>query len=285
MTECYTIPYIFSGGLYTLVSITAISVTIVGFALLYRYRERLKGKFPYVFYGLIGFVLLFGGVAVLVSVAPAWECTTTTSGTGVNMNPGVVQVTLYNVGNLDSMELVGPNGTRSVRVSDIRPDSSFTLRSNEEVINYLDNPENNITVPTISGTKTVESVGELPSEYQKVPAGFVDSNASIGNYDNASVATVACLFKQSAEYEIGGRHIPADVSIPCNTPVLAQNITEDSNVTLGTHVKPSSGPDEGKILTSPVTLRKGEYHLAGIINGQKTVVQEIIVDEETEGEG
>lgn len=278
MTQCYDVPYMFNPNeLYFLVIIITISVILLGFALLDRYREMSS----HIYYGLIYIMLLAGVVAVLISIAPVWKCTTSTSGTSVDMDPGVVQVKLHIVGNLDSMELVGPNGTRSIRVGDIRPKSSFTLRSNEEVISYLNSPENNITVPTISSSKTVESVGELPSEYQKAPDGFIDPEADIGNYDNASVATVACLFKQDTEYEIGDRHVPADVSIPCNTPILAQNVTEDNNVTLGTSVKPGSGPNRGMVLTSPITLREGEYQLIGIIKGQRTVVQGVEVTNRT----
>jgi hypothetical protein len=133
----------------------------------------------------------------------------------------------------------------------------------------------------------VESVDELPFEYQEAPAGFVDPDAYIDNYDNASVATVACLYESANDFELGGRRIPAGVSmpeygadsvriptgvsIPCNTPILAQKIDDDA--TLGTHVKPISGPNEGKTLVSPVTVKKGEYRLIGTIDGQETVIQ------------
>jgi hypothetical protein len=116
----------------------------------------------------------------------------------------------------------------------------------------------------------VNSVSELPSEYQTAPEGFVDPDADIGNYANASVATVACLYR-SYPFELDARKIPAGVSIPCSTPILAQNDIEDKY--LGTYVKPSSGPNKGKTLTSPIILKEGEYQIVGVArsNGQKGV--------------
>jgi hypothetical protein len=190
----------------------------------------------------------------------------------VDQEPGMVDITVVNVGNLDSMGIIGSNGTKSTQI-EISEGDRFTLRSNEEVINHLKNC--GITVLTSSGTKTVENAGELPSEYREAPAGFVNPEANISNYDNASIATVACLYESANEFELGGRHIPAGVSIPCNTPILAQEI--DDKEVLGTHMKPTSGPNKNETLVSPVTLKEGEYHLIGIIEGQKKLVQSVRV--------
>ena len=285
MSACSTDLCIFAGGFCTLKSITVIIVTVVGVALLYRYRGRLNENSPYAFYGLIGIVLLVGGTAaVSVSITPTTDCPPPAHpGISVHQDSGTVDITVVYVGNrVDSMEIIDPNGTRSTETRTTTPNlvpektiplqsgTRITLRSNEEVINFLNDPENNIAVPTASGTKTVESVGELPSEYQRAPDGFIDPEADIGNYDNASVATVACLYTVPS-FELGERSIPAGTSIPCSTPMLAQNDIEDDY--LGTHMKPSSGSNGKKTLTSPVTLKKGEYQLIGTIRGHETVVK------------
>jgi hypothetical protein len=256
-------------------SIIIISLSVIGFGLLYRHREAIKGKSPYAYYGFIGVILLVGGILITVSAVPTTKCTHSGTSLNIDQGSGVVKIEIFDLvsdSNLESVKLVGPDGTKSIMMGGF-DNGKFTLRSNEEVISYLNNPENNITVPTISGTKTVESVGELPFEYQEAPEGFINPKADIGNYDNASIATIACLYKSSDGFELSGQQVPAGISIPCNTPVLAQSITEDYTVKLGTSVKPSSGPNEGKILVSPVTLKRGEYQFIGQIDGQETVIQ------------
>jgi len=284
VSGCSTDYCIFEGGLCTLVSITAISVTLVGFSLLYMFRGRLKQKFPYVSYGLIGFILLVGVAAVLISTYPVMSCGGPTAGAGVSIdqNPGAAAyITMVRPFNLDSWGLVGPDGTRSTMAL-FKAGTKITLRSNDEVISYLNAPENNITVLTMSGTKTVENVGELPSKYQKAPDGLIDPDADIGNYANASVATVACLVDHPG-VKIGERQVPANVTLPCNTPVLAQN----DSVTVGTSVKPTSGINAGKTLVSPITYRaprsyreEVEYTVIGTVDGTEGV----IMDFTTEGD-
>ena len=286
LNTCTTTYSIFAGGSHTLTSITAISVAIVGFALLYRYRGRLKEKSPYAFYGLIVVVLLVGVVAVSIATTTVTQCTDSNrAGISVSQEAGMVDITVVSLGSLDSVRVVGPNGTRSTmvkRVSEasvpLRSGTRITLRSNEEVLNYLD--ENDITVPTTSGTKTVESVNDLPSEYQKAPDGLIDPDADIGNYDNASVATVACLYTAFPSFELGERKIPSETSIPCNTPILAQDDIEEDY--LGTHVKPILEPN--KALTSPIILRDGEHQLIGTVDGQEEVVQAVEVPDEQDEE-
>jgi hypothetical protein len=265
-------------GLCPLVIIVTLSVILMGFALLYRYRERLKDRPAYVYIGLIT-VILFVGVS-----GPAFPGTSECTGGGytgvdVDKKPGMIEITVVTTGNVDSVLLAGPNGTRSTRMDSLDSGGRFTLRSNEEVINFLNSPENNITVPTYLGAKTVENFSELPIEYQKAPEGFINPDADIGNYDNASVATVACLHTSVEGFELGGEHIPAGSPIPCSTPFLAQKI--DDRWTLGTYTKPTSGPNKDETLVSPVTLKKGEYQIIGTIDGQETVIQSLEVTDRT----
>jgi len=278
MSACQTVLCIFNPDeLCFFISIIAISVVLVGSVLLYLYW----GKDPHMYYGMY-IMLIVIGVLILSVSTPTTECGSSPfSGVTVDQSSGMVEITVVDVGNLDSAliagadGLTGHNGTRSTVMRSISPGDRFTLRSNDEVISYLNNPENNITVPTIAGTETVENVGELPFEYREAPAAFVNPEANISNYDNASVATVACLYESADDFELGGRQIPAGSPIPCSTPFLAQRIEDEA--TLSTHVKPSSGPDEGKTLVSPVTLNEGEYQLVGIIEGQRTLVQSVKV--------
>jgi hypothetical protein len=272
VSGCSTNLCVFVGGLCTLVSITAISGTLVGFSLLYMFRGILKEKFPYVFYGSIGFIFLVGVAAVLISMYPVTECPTIgpgSVGVTIDQNAGdAAKITMVDPGNLDSWGLVGPDGTRST-MADFGAGARFTLRSNDEVIRYLNSPENNITVFTTSGTKAVENVGELPSEYQRAPEGLIDPDADIGNYANASVATVACLITHHYDAKVGERQVPANVTLPCNTPVLAQN----DSVNVGTSVKPTSGPNAGKTLVSPIIYREDEeYSVIGTVDGEERVL-------------
>lgn len=280
MTDCGTVPCIFnviSGP--SLWIIIAISVVLGGFAALYRYREALRGKPAYVYIGLVTVILfigaLFAGFAFIKMSNDRADIDSYHAGVSINQNPGVVEITIIDASNLNSMGIVGPDRTRST-MADFEPGTVFRLRSNEKVISYLNSPENNITVLTTSGTKTVESVSELPSEYQRAPHGFINPDADIGNYANASVATVACLYDSATEFELGGRRVPAEASVPCNTPVLAQ----DDSVTVGTSVKPTSGPNAGKTLTSPITLRNGEYSFVGTIEGSENVIQTFTIADE-----
>jgi hypothetical protein len=259
----------------------ALFVALIWFMTLYLYwyRETLKKEDSHVYYGLtvlIGCVVLLLILGfVLPEPEPSSPHDRPRAGFEVSDSTGMVQITVINSGNLESVSLVGPDGTRSTKM-EVAVGTRLTLRSNERVISYLNDPKNNITVLTTSGTKTVESVSELPSEYQKAPDGLINADANIGNYANASVATVACLYNTTDSFELGGRRVSAEVSLPCNTPVLAQN----DSVTPGTNVKPTSGPNAGKTLTSPVTLRSGEYDIIGAANGEETVLRRIAVSGE-----
>ena len=257
------------------VLISGILIVIAGLALVYRYRELLKRRPAYAVLTGVALLSVAGFIVFIDSGTTSHEY----AGVNIDQNPGVVEITMVNFdsgSNLDSVGVVGPNGTRSTTMRSFGDRTTITLRSNEGVISYLNDPGNNITVLTTAGMKTVENVAELPFEYRKAPAGFVDPDADIGNYDNASVATVACLYNSTASFELGGRRVPANVSIPCNTPVLAQN----DSVMVGTSMKPSSGTNADKVLTSPITLRSGEYHLIGTVDGNENVVQSFEVTEE-----
>lgn len=223
-------------------------------------------------------VILFGAVivGVFTTTSPTiYDSELPTTGFDTTQNRGEVYITINNVARLDAVELVGLGGTRSMtmRGNSIHSGIKFELRSNEEVINYLNSA--NITVPTSSGTKTVENVSDLPSEYQKTPDGFVNPDADIGNYDNASVATVACLYIHGG-FETSGKHIPANVSIPCNTPVL----TQTDSFQLGT-----STERNGNKVTTPIILKEGEYRLIGTNreSDEETVILSVHVDEDIVG--
>jgi len=259
--------------------VSGILVMIAGLALVYRYRERLNGQPLYVHILVVAILLVAALTTGFVIMGNDRAHVNSMAGVTVDQNPGIAQITIIDPGNIDSLGLVGPGGTESTTGSDrdfFRGGLIVTLRSNDEVIGYLNDPGNNITVLTESGTKTVKNVGELPSEYQMAPDGLINPDADIGNYANASVATVACLFDHGG-VGFGGRRIPANVSIPCNTPVLGQN----DSVKVGTSVKPTSGQNAGKTLTSPITLRNGEYTLVGTtVDGEEHVVQSFVVDDE-----
>lgn len=261
----------------------ALFVALIWFITLYLYwyRETLKEEDSHVYYGLtvlIGCVVL---LLILGFVLPEPEPQrgpppdAPRAGLEVSDSTGMVQITVINNGTVDSVGLVGPDETESTMMG-VDVGTRFTLRSNESVISYLNDPKNNITVLTTSGTNNVESVGELPSEYQKAPDGLIDPDVNIGSYTNASVATVACLYNSTDSFELGGRHVPAKASVPCNTPVLAQN----DSVTPSTSVEPTSGPNDGKTLTPPVTLRSGEYRIIGTVDGEQAVLRRIRVSGE-----
>jgi len=265
----------------------ALWVAFIGLAVLYMYRYGggLRDEYPYVYYGLVAVIgcaalllyALFIFTVMLLSVSESGEGL---AGVAIDQNPGVVEITMVDNGNLDSWGLVGPDGTRST-MAPFEVGTTIRLRSNEKVISYLNSPENNITVLTTSGTKTVENVGELPSEYQKAPDGLIDPDADIGNYDNASVATAACLVTHDG-VKVGEKSVPANVTLPCSTPVLAQ---EDS-VTPGTSVESTSGSSAGKTLTSPITYsEEDEYSVVGTEDGSEKVVSSFTIEDFGESAG
>jgi len=240
----------------------------------------MKEEYLLIYYGLV--VVIIAGVAVLVAVVLhgfIWNIETRgihDYGAELNVtdDTGVVQITIVDSGDFDSIGLIDPDGTRST-MGDFEPGTTITLRSNDEIISYLNSPENNITVLTASGIKTVENVGELPSEYQNVPDGLVNW-ADTDNYANASVATVACIYNSPAASEFGERRVPANVSVPCSTPVLAQ----DDSVTPSTSTESTSGHGAGKTNASPITYRDGEYTVFGTVDGDENIIQSFEITDE-----
>lgn len=263
----------------------ALLIVLVGLAVLClsRYRAPIKKEYPYVYDGLLG---LITGVIILVVMTPVVFTLFTISPPGpgggdfpsaelnITDDTGVVQIEIVDTGDYDSIGLVDPDGMRST-MGNFEPGTTITLRSNDEVINYLNSPENNITVLTMSGTKTVGSVSELPSEYQKAPDGLINPETDIGNYSNASVATVACLYDSADTSEFGKKRVPANVSVPCNTPVLAQN----DSVTPGGSVEPIR-PSVVDTLTSPITYRQDDYSVIGTVDSSENVIQSFEITDE-----
>jgi len=139
--NCRYVPYLFSEyGPSSLIIVVVVSVVLLGFVALYRYRSRLKGRSQYMYYGSIVILLLTGSVIFF----PTTECTGGgggSAGVSINQNPGVVEITIIDARNLNSMGIVGPDRTRST-MADFEAGTTITLRSNERVISYLNDPEN-----------------------------------------------------------------------------------------------------------------------------------------------
>jgi hypothetical protein len=183
---------------------------------------------------------------------------------------GEVGITLVDTADLESIQLVGPDGTQSTVMSGgIQPGTKITVRGNSTVYSYLEN--NSVTVPAEGGGYTII---KAPEEVTSTQLSLQRADLSGTDY-TLRTAYLACLYEPHEGFELGGEPVPANVSVPCHSPVLAQA----DSVQPGT----STGQDSDTI-TTPILLKEGEYRLLGTIGDEEGVVQTVGVDEETAGQ-
>jgi hypothetical protein len=182
---------------------------------------------------------------------------------------GEAGMTVVEPGNLDSMQLIAPSGTQSTVMSrGIQSGMRITVRSNSTVYSYLEN--NSVKIPAEEGGfTTIEEPDDLTSTNLLLQRG----NLSDTDYTRRS-AYLACLYENGG-FSIDGQNIPSNVSVPCHTPVLAQN---DS-------VQPGTSTEiAGDIITTPILLEEGEYRLFGTIGDEEGIIQSMEVSEEVAGQ-
>jgi hypothetical protein len=209
---------------------------------------------------LISFVLGPSGAP-----PPNPEATTNTS-----QSPGEVRITVVNPDNVDSLILVGPDGIRStVLSSGFQKGAEITLRSNATVHSYLE--DNSVKIPANGGGFiTIETPRDITTTQLSL------QEADLSDTDYAPrTAYLACLYETSGGFELDGKSIPSNVSIPCHSPVLAQA----ERVQNGTSIRRN-----GDTVTTPIILKEGEYYLVGSLDGQEDVVESFEVSEETAGQ-
>lgn len=189
-------------------------------------------------------------------------------GIDVDQTEGEVEIIVVTLGNLDSMQLVAPSGTRSLvlREDDINSGSRLTIRSNETVYEFFE--ENNVTIPTTTradGFVRITSPKDVPSQDLTLQNNNVTQDTA---YDQRS-AYLACLYDHGG-FEVDGTVIQQNVSIPCHGPVFAQF---DS-------VQAGTGKEAGNdTVTTPIVLEKGEYQFFGSVDtsGNCVLIQAIDV--------
>jgi len=207
---------------------------------------------------LIGFVFVIGADNVVIDPPP--------TGVTTSQSPGEIEISTVDPGNIDSLQLVGPDGTRSaVLSSGFQPGARVTIRSNATVHSYLEG--NEVKIPAdVGGFMTVAT----PKDVTTTQLSLQEANLSDTDY-TPRTAYLSCLYEPEG-LELNGESVPSNVSIPCHTPVLAQN----NGVQPGTSVE-----QDGNTVTMPVLLKGGEYYLIGTVNGNENVVQSIETDEGT----
>jgi hypothetical protein len=211
---------------------------------------------------LIGFVFVFstGG-------GPTPTFTTDVS---TSQSPGEVGITIVDPGNADSLFLGAPDGTSSSGfVSGFQSGAKITIRSNATVHRYLEN--NSVRIPAEGGGfMTIDK----PKDVTTTQLSFQEDYLSGTNY-TPHTAYLACLYEPEG-FELDGEPVPSNVSIPCHTPVLAQTDIDG--------IYPY-----GNTTTVPILLKTGEYnigdyYLIGVLDGERGVVEELEVSEETAGQ-
>jgi hypothetical protein len=185
-----------------------------------------------------------------------------------SQSPDKVRLTMVDSGKLDSLVLVGPDGTQSsVFSSGFQPGTEITIRRNATVHSYLEN--NSVRIPADGGGfMTIDTPSDVTTTQLSLQeVGLSDTEHT------PRTAYLACLYEPE-EFELNGKSSPPNVSIPCHSPVLAQT----------DNIQPRTSTEQnGDTVTTPILLKEGEYYLVGILDGREDVVGSIEVSEETAG--
>jgi hypothetical protein len=229
-------------------------------------RKNEKAGLPAVAVLLVVVVIaavLIGIVFVLqadnVSVPP-------TKGVAASQSPGEVRITVVDPGNVNSLQLVGPDGTRStVLSSGFQPGAKITVRSNATVYRYLEN--NSVKIPADGGGFMTVAT---PKDVTTTQLSLQRANLSGTEY-TPRAAYLTCLYEPEG-LVLDGVSVPSNASIPCHSPVLAKT----SSVQPGTTIE-----QDRDTVTTPILLKEGEYHLLGTVDDEETVVVSVETDEET----
>jgi hypothetical protein len=141
--------------------------------------------------------------------------------------------------------------------------AKLTVRSNATVYTFVDN--NNVSILD-AGTESPVYLNSPNEINTKAPTNLVlqdvDAAGPAASEYTEEAAYLACLYNHGG-FEVGGTQIPASLSIPCHSPVLAQ----DDTVSAGTTTSPG--------VTVPILLEEGTYRLLGRLNGNEAVIQNI----------
>ena len=236
---------------------------------------------------VIGVILMVAITVILAAVIGTFVLglgdqvqETPTAGISVSQDPGTVQATLIDTGNLEGLFLQSPSGVKSTEFGEpLLVDGAgvtVTLRSNGTVSTFISN--NNITIPGPGGAPLdVNKSSDIPAALASTSGGLQNPEAQ-NEIDelgyNDTNAYIACLVNQPG-FTVGGQRIGSNITLPCHTPVLGQSDAVDT----GTSVEAG-----GSTLTSPILLGSGDYRFLGEVGGENSVVQSFTVSDDVSGQ-
>lgn len=233
---------------------------------------------------VIGVILMVAITVILAAVIGTFvlglgEGVSATPSAGItsDASPTEVSFKIADPGNVDGFQVANPDKVRTLKIEEtgVSPQAGMgiTIRSEAGVNGLLD--RRNVTIiapappPQRFTTLEVSSLSDV-----NVPGPANDPNdltASAEGYSDEA-AVLSCLISGLDE----SSDIPSGTLIPCHGPTLAQT----PSVEPGTVAGEVPGPAPLKIF-APVTFsEEGDYQLIGEVDGDKTVVQSIEVDEE-----
>jgi len=235
-----------------------------------RRGETQKGENPILIaVGILLVAVVIATVLIVFVMGPSGAPPTNPDATtDASQSPGEVRLTITDTGNVDSVYLVGPDGTRSaVLNSGIGNGTKINTRNNATVHSYLEN--NSVEVPAHGGgVMTVAT----PRDVTTTQLSLQETDLSGTDY-TPRTAYLACLYEPQGGFKLDGEPAP-DVSVPCHSPVLSQT----DSVQNGTGTE-----HNGDTVTTPIILKEGMYNLVGSLDGREGVVGSVEVDEETVG--
>jgi hypothetical protein len=208
------------------------------------------------------------GIAFILQADHVTDVPPPTKGVTTTQSPGEIRITITDPGNLDSLQLVGPNGTRSIVLSSgFQPGAKITVRSNATVYSYLEN--DSVKIPADGGGFMTVA---MPNDVTTTQLSLQEANLTDTDY-TPRAAYLACLYEPEG-LVLDGESVPSNASVPCHSPVLTQN----SSFQPGTTIE-----QDGDTVTTPILLKEDEHYLVGTVDGSENVVQSVETDEETFG--
>jgi len=163
-------------------------------------------------------------------------------------------IKIKDTGNLDTLQLFAPNGTRSTEGVNVIQEGT--------TIRISDSPDINTTVI---------DPADLGSSVQAND--ILGDTLAVGNYE-ITEETFECVTFHDGYTQFNGTVINGDQNHPCHTPVLAHfdvlgELTIDKSIDFGSF-------EDGKPV--PITYQEGTYELVGTVDNSSAVVKTVTVE-------
>ncbi|MDZ7688817.1 MAG: hypothetical protein U5J64_08885 [Halobacteriales archaeon] len=196
-------------------------------------------------------VVLLGVLVVATTVTAAAQSTTPNADFNVTKGADSFSIEVEDRGNLDTLQLFAPDGTRSTEAVNIAQGTTVRVTDSPDLDTTVINP------------------ADLSDSVQA--NNILGNTLAVGNYE-VTEETFECMTFHDG-YSIAGVSISSSQNNPCHTPVLGHFdvrgvLSFNPSLDIGSF-------EDGKPV--PITYQEGTYEIVGTVGDNSAVVETVTV--------